>query len=109
MMGPGSLWTAAGQLLATATFTNETASGWQQVNFSTEVAITAGTTYVISYHTNVGHYSQTQSYFSSPLNSGYLHVPANGGVYRYGTSGLPNQTYMASNYWVDVLFVPFGS
>ena len=28
------LWSATGALLATATFTNETASGWQQVNFS---------------------------------------------------------------------------
>ena len=31
------LWSATGTLLATATFTNETASGWQQVNLSTPV------------------------------------------------------------------------
>ena len=36
------LWSATGTLLATATFTNETASGWQQVNFSNPVAITRG-------------------------------------------------------------------
>ena len=36
----GNLWTSTGQLLASATFTNETASGWQQVNFSQPVAIT---------------------------------------------------------------------
>ena len=29
----GNLWLSDGQLLATATFTNETASGWQQVDF----------------------------------------------------------------------------
>ena len=29
----GDLWTSSGTLLASATFTNETASGWQQVNF----------------------------------------------------------------------------
>src|SRR5207302_2588414 len=40
------LWSSTGTLLATATFTNETANGWQQVNFATPVAITAGTTYV---------------------------------------------------------------
>ena len=45
------LWSATGTLLASATFTNESASGWQQVNFSTPVKITAGTTYVVSYHT----------------------------------------------------------
>ena len=35
----GNLWTASGQLLASATFTNETASGWQQVNFASPVPI----------------------------------------------------------------------
>ena len=36
------LWNAAtGALVATATFTNEGASGWQQVNFSSPVAIAA--------------------------------------------------------------------
>ena len=55
----GSLWPAAGgQPLASATFINETASGWQQVNFTPPVAITANTVYVASYHTTVGHYSQ---------------------------------------------------
>ena len=56
----GSLWSSTGTLLATATFTNETASGWQQVNFSSPVAITANTIYVASYHTNVGHYADDQ-------------------------------------------------
>ena len=44
----GDLWSSSGTLLATATFTNETASGWQQVNFATPVNITAGTTYIAS-------------------------------------------------------------
>jgi len=99
-----SLWTASGQLLATATFTAETASGWQQVNFASPVAIVAGTTYVASYHTAAGHYSVSRSYFSAPYTSNGLHVPTNGGVYRYGTGGFPSQTYQGSNYWVDVLF-----
>ena len=50
----GSLWTAGGQLLATATFTGEGTSGWQTVLFSNPVPVTAGTTYVASYHTNAG-------------------------------------------------------
>ena len=102
-----SLWTASGQLLATATFTNETASGWQQVTFATPVAITAGTTYVASYHTS-GHYSVSRSYFGTPFTSGALHVPVNGGVYRYGAGGFPTKTFQASNYWVDVDFIPAG-
>jgi hypothetical protein len=100
----GSLWTAGGQLLATATFTGEGLSGWQEVLFSTPVAISAGVTYVAGYHTNVGHYAVTHSMFNSPFTSGPLTVPAGGGVYRYGASAVPSQSYMGSNYWVDVLF-----
>jgi hypothetical protein len=46
------LWSATGALLAIAAFTNETASGWQQVYLSSPVTLTPGTTYVVSYHTN---------------------------------------------------------
>ncbi|MBD2308313.1 DUF4082 domain-containing protein [Chroococcidiopsis sp. FACHB-1243] len=108
----GNLWTSSGQQLATATFTNETASGWQQVNFDRPVAITANTVYVASYHTNVGRYSSDENYFAvSGADNGPLHFLVNGasggnGVYKYGSSGFPNQTYKASNYWVDVVFTP---
>ena len=59
----GNLWTSTGQLLASATFTNETASGWQQVNFSQPVAINPNTTYVASYFAPNGHYSEDGAYF----------------------------------------------
>ena len=55
----GSLWSSSGALLATGTFSNETASGWQELDFTSPVAVTAGTTYVASYHTNAGHYALT--------------------------------------------------
>ncbi|HSS59989.1 MAG TPA: DUF4082 domain-containing protein, partial [Candidatus Limnocylindrales bacterium] len=42
----GNLWTASGQLLATAKFANETASGWQQVQFADPVPISPNTVYV---------------------------------------------------------------
>ena len=45
----GSLWNSSGALLASATFANETANGWQQVNFSTPVPISPNTTYVAGY------------------------------------------------------------
>jgi hypothetical protein len=53
----GHLWTSAGTLLASATFTSETATGWQQVSFATPVAISANTAYVASYTDPVGRYS----------------------------------------------------
>ncbi|HVU89697.1 MAG TPA: Ig-like domain-containing protein [Pirellulales bacterium] len=105
----GSLWSSTGQLLATGTFTNETASGWQTLVFDNPVAITAGTTYVASYHTNVGYYAYTHSYFASPYSSGVLTVAANGGVYSYGDSAFPTASYMATNYWVEPIFRPIGS
>ncbi|MDP9866855.1 MULTISPECIES: DUF4082 domain-containing protein [Streptosporangium] len=111
----GSLWTSGGQLLASATFTNETASGWQQVNFPTPVSIAANTTYVASYHSTSGFYSVTRPYFTTQYTNSPLTALANGaeggnGVYKYGaTNAFPTQTYQASNYWVDVVFTPSNS
>ncbi|GHJ55146.1 hypothetical protein Nm8I071_44530 [Nonomuraea sp. TT08I-71] len=107
----GSLWTISGARLATAQFTNETASGWQYVAFSKPVAIKANDLYVVSYHTNVGAYSADDNYFKAGRDRGPLHAPADGakganGVYRYGAGGFPDQGYKATNYWVDVVFTP---
>lgn len=107
----GTLWSSNGTQLARATFTNETASGWQQVNFSTPVAITANTTYVASYHTNVGRYSIDNGYFAnSGVDSYPLYALSNGesggnGVYGYNANPtFPNSSFNSSNYWVDVVF-----
>jgi hypothetical protein len=106
----GHLWSSSGQLLATATFANETASGWQQATLSTPVTVTAGAVYVVSYHTNVGHYSEDDFYFNSAYDNAPLHGLAStstspNGVYAYGPSGtFPTQLWNASNYYVDVVF-----
>jgi len=107
----GNLWSGTGQLLASATFSSETASGWQQVNFASPVSITANTDYVASYHANVGHYSQDANYFAAtgvdnaPLHALQNSVSAPNGLYAYGTaSAFPSQTFNSSNYWVDVVF-----
>src|SRR5262249_37609835 len=63
----GSLWSSTGTLLASGTFSNESASGWQELDFSSPVAVTAGTTYVASYHTNTGHYAATTNGLSSAV------------------------------------------
>ena len=106
----GTLWSSAGTLLATATFTGETASGWQQVNFATPVAIAADTVYVASYHTNTGHYAGDNGYFAAagvdnpPLHALRDGVSGGNGVYVYGASAFPANSYQSSNYWVDVVF-----
>ncbi len=107
-----SLWSTNGTLLARAVSSNESASGWQQVNLTSPVAITANTTYIASYHTTSGFYAITQSYFASPYDNAPLHAPADAasggnGVYRYtSTPGFPGNTWSGSNYWVDVVLGP---
>ncbi|MET4446972.1 VCBS repeat-containing protein [Bradyrhizobium sp. GM2.2] len=105
----GSLWSSTGTLLATATFTNETSSGWQTVTFSSPVSITPGTTYIASFHSN-GRYADTPSYFTAAHANGPLTASAsNNGVYTYGTANLfPTGTFNATNYWVDVVFSNSG-
>jgi hypothetical protein len=106
----GSLWSADGKKLAGLTFTNETSSGWQTARFAKPVAMKAGTTYVVSYHTTVGAYSVDERYFDKPHTSGVLTAPGTtNGVYKYGASGFPAKTFRGSNYWVDPLFVPSSS
>ena len=110
----GSLWTTSGTLLGQVTFTNETASGWQQANFSSPIAVTAGTTYVASYFAPNGEYANNSGYFTSSgvFNSPLYAPPSSAvsggnGVYSYGSSpGFPSSTYNASNYWVDIIFSP---
>ncbi|MGP0050583.1 MAG: DUF4082 domain-containing protein, partial [Solirubrobacteraceae bacterium] len=107
----GSLWTAGGTLLASGTFSGETASGWQTMTFSNPVAITANTTYVAAYLAPNGHYSATPNGFATEVSNPPLHALANAtsanGTYSYShTSTFPTNTYNATNYWVDVLFAP---
>jgi hypothetical protein len=103
----GTLWSATGTLLATGTFTSESVSGWQELDFSTPVTITAGTTYVASYHTDTGHYAATASGLSSGVTNGPLTALAGGGVYAYGSGNVfPNNTFNATNYWIDVVYSP---
>ncbi len=109
----GSLWSSSGQLLASVSFTGETASGWQQANFATPVSISANTVYVASYHAPAGRYAVDEGYFAAlPLDSPPLHALKDGsaggnGVYRYGAAtAFPDATFGASNYWVDVVFAP---
>jgi hypothetical protein len=106
-----NLWTATGTLLATASFTGETASGWQQVNFTSPVSVTANTTYVVSYHTNTGNYAADGGYFATqgagayPVTALAAGVAGPNGVYVYGaTSAFPTNSYNSNNYWVDVVF-----
>lgn len=106
----GSLWTASGTRLATGTFSGETASGWQQLNFATPVTVKANTTYVASYFAPNGGYSYDGGYFNdgaaglAPLTALKTGTDGGNGVFHYGsTSAFPSSQSSGSNYWVDVV------
>jgi hypothetical protein len=103
----GHLWSSSGQLLATVTFSGESDTGWQEMEFATPVAIDAGTTYVASYHAPAGGYSRTTDYFQSAHQAFPLLAPSGAnGVFAYGPSGtFPANSFASTNYWVDVVFV----
>jgi hypothetical protein len=103
-----TLWDSTGAPLATAAVGTETAVGWQSASFSSPVTIAAGTTYTASYFAPVGGYSYDSNYFIAQRDSAPLHAPASpsiggNGVYQYG-GGFPNNSFNATNYWVDPIF-----
>ena len=108
----GSLWTASGTLLASGTFTNETASGWQTLLFANPVQISANTTYVVSYYDPDGDYASERDKFDWQLNtpplmapnSNYLAPGGGNGVYNEGGPGFPTASYAGTSYAVDVIF-----
>src|SRR5271166_642383 len=112
----GSLWSDTGSLLGSVTFNDESPFGWQQALFPSPVPIVANTTYIISYLAPQGHYAGDNNAFaSSGVDSPPLHALANGidgsnGVFAYGsTLVFPSESFLSTNYWVDVLFTPTGS
>lgn len=105
----GSLWSSAGERLATATFTAESASGWQEVRFNQAVPAAAGENYVVSYTAPNGHYASKDYQWASfgstdpPLTvaGGFGSPPA--GVYA-APGTFPTNSYNNGNYFVDAVF-----
>jgi hypothetical protein len=110
----GLLYSSTGALLAQATFTGETASGWQQVTFSSPIAISANTTYVAAFFTTTGYAYSAHFFDSAGVDNPPLHALQSNGV--NGTNGVcavgSSPQFPAgcdSNYWVDLAFSPLGA
>jgi LPXTG-motif cell wall-anchored protein len=75
------------------------------------VPVTAGTTYTASYFAPHGHYAADQNFFTTPTTNGPLTAPTDSnGAYHYGDDGgFPDNSFKATNYWVDVLFKPVST
>ncbi|HSW75197.1 MAG TPA: DUF4082 domain-containing protein [Candidatus Saccharimonadales bacterium] len=107
----GSLWTAKHTLLAQATFSNESASGWQDVTFSDMIPVAANTTYIASYFAPQGHYSYTANGLANGItNAPLVALPGSStaggnGVYSYGIGPeVPINSTTGADYAVDVDF-----
>jgi hypothetical protein len=106
----GHLWSEHGALLATATFTAETTSGWQEAALDRPVRLEAGATLVASYFAPNGHYAADVHGLALGRDDGSaVYALADGvggpnGVYLYGDGGrFPTNGYLATNYYVDVV------
>ncbi|NPC97950.1 DUF4082 domain-containing protein [Nocardioides sp. zg-DK7169] len=105
----GSIWSAAGERLASAAFGGESAGGWQRVDFATPVPVLAGESYTASYTAPAGRYAMESEAFSArswrrgpfTVLGGYGAAPA--GV--FGAPGvLPTESSRNTGYFVDPVF-----
>src|SRR5262249_42819321 len=88
------------------------AAGRQTATVASPAVIQPNTFYVISYYAPNGHYSDDQYYLGRtgvdqwPLHALRSTPSQPNGVFFYGASGFPNQTWFADSYGVDVIFTP---
>jgi hypothetical protein len=102
----GRIWSPSGTLLGSVVFSTETASGWQTATLATPIRAAANTTYTVTVNTGATYYVATSNGLASKISSGPLStiVGSNG---AYGPVGsYPTQSWQASNYFRDVVFVP---
>lgn len=100
----GRLWTSAGQLVATATFTTESSAGWQTALFPSPVAISAQTTYTMSVNSN-SEYAFTPSGLADGLGWSHLATIIDGqnGVYSFTPGTFPQFSLGSANYFRDIV------
>lgn len=113
-----SLWDRSGNRIANATFSSETAAGWQEVTFA-PVAVTADTLYTASVFMTDGNYIAASGYFASAITNTPLTAPANDtpaaqdasgqkgqGVYgAAGVNAYPSNSFNNTNYWIDAVYI----
>jgi len=100
----GNIWSATGTLLASVTFSGETASGWQEQALDTPLHILSNTVYVVSVNANQ-YYAATNSGLATSISNGNLNSVADGSNGVFGSPGtFPTSSYQNSNYFRDVVF-----
>lgn len=102
----GKIWTATGSLLTSVSFTNETASGWQEKELSTPLTIQANTSYIVSVNTANTYFVISSLGLQTSVVNGDLSSVADGNNGVYGSSNsFPTNSFRTSNYFRDIVFV----
>lgn len=106
----GTIWSSGGQKLATAVFANGNDVGWQTAVLDTPVAITAGTTFTVSYFAPQGGYAYSAQDFTVGQSAGALTLSGTNGVYRYGDgTTMPDSSFNSTNYFADLIYSISGT
>ena len=101
----GKLWNSSGTLLASITFTGESATGWQQQALTAPITIAANTTYVVSVNI-ASNFPFTFGGLSSAIINGDLFSLDDGSNGVFGSAGaFPSGSFQNSNYFRDIVFV----
>jgi uncharacterized protein YaiE (UPF0345 family) len=103
----GNIWSSTGTLLASVTFTSETASGWQEQLLSSPLTIAANTKYVVSVNANT-HYVATTGGLATTITNGEISTVADSsnGVLNVNPSAFPTQSFNNANYFRDIVYAP---
>jgi len=100
----GRLWSANGHLLASANFSSETSSGWQEASLNSPYPIYADSIYVVSVNSN-SRFVYTRNGLQSVVANGPVRSIAGGnGVFIYAPDSFPVNSYRNSNYFRDITF-----
>ena len=105
----GTLWTKAGKKLASVTFKKESRSGWQTAKLAKAVKLSAGKSYVVSYHVKKnGRYAVSTSVAAaSATSASSTALRVSKGVYRHKSKvAFPKTKSRWGQFPVDVVYVP---
>jgi hypothetical protein len=110
-----SLYSTGGTVLGSATLNSDSCSVpcWEVANFASPIPISANTTYVAAYYSPSGEGAGDPEELKNGVTNGPLTAPASSAVGGNGVynskNAFPKSSHEASNYYVDVLFVPTGT
>lgn len=106
----GHIWKPSGQLLGSAVFTGESASGWQEAELAATVDILKDSVYIVSVNCNT-RYGATVEGLASVITNGPLSSIAGGnGVLHNDPGTFPDITSgNNANYFRDITFLPWPS